>query len=295
LHKQKKAYFYVALSILLWSTVASAFKLSLKEVDYLQLLFYASLTSFFTLFIINACKGYFSALIRQDCREYLKSAGLALINPLAYYCLLFKAYSILPAQEAQPLNWTWPIVLAILSVFFLKQKLGSKGIFAVLISFSGVVIIATRGDFGSIRLNNLTGAFLAVSSSLLWALFWLLNLLDKREPLIKLTSCFFFGAIYSAIVVAIFSHLALDTITAYFGTVYVGLFEMGVTFILWLKALSLAKNSASMAVCAYLTPFVSLIFIHFLLGEKIMLASLAGLILIIGGILLISYDSISKK
>jgi len=68
--------------------------------------------------------------------------------------------------------------------------------------------------------------------------------------------------------------------------VYIGLFEMGVTFILWMKALSLAGNNARIAGIAYLTPFISLVFIHFIVGETIAVSSVAGLILIVGGILI---------
>ncbi|HCO12391.1 MAG TPA: EamA family transporter, partial [Desulfonauticus sp.] len=42
---QKKAYFFGLLTVFIWSTVASAFKLSLRYLTPLQLLFYASLTS----------------------------------------------------------------------------------------------------------------------------------------------------------------------------------------------------------------------------------------------------------
>jgi len=156
-----------------------------------------------------------------------------------------------------------------------------------LVSFSGVVVIATRGDFTGIKLENWTGAGSAVSSSIFWGVFWVLNLLDKREALVKLTTNFFFGVIYTGITVALFSDFQLGNIAAYWGAVYIGLFEMGVTFVLWLKSLSLAHSSAKMAIFAYFTPFLSLIFIHFILGETIMLSSLTGLALIMGGILLI--------
>ena len=32
------------------------------------------------------------------------------LNPFLYYIILFKAYSLLPAQEALSLNYTWPLV-----------------------------------------------------------------------------------------------------------------------------------------------------------------------------------------
>jgi len=49
---QGKAYFYGLGAVLLWSTMASAFKLSLRYVDPPQLLLYASLTAIVVLTLI---------------------------------------------------------------------------------------------------------------------------------------------------------------------------------------------------------------------------------------------------
>ncbi|MCW8945015.1 MAG: EamA/RhaT family transporter, partial [Sedimenticola sp.] len=43
--QQSKAYLYGISAVLLWSTVATAFKLSLRYMEPIQLLFYASISS----------------------------------------------------------------------------------------------------------------------------------------------------------------------------------------------------------------------------------------------------------
>ena len=286
MHNQNKAYIYVALSVLLWSTVASAFKIALSEVSFLQLLFFASLTSFAVFTVTTVVTGKVKLVLHQSPAELIKSAGVAIINPLIYYIFLFKAYSILPAQEAQPLNWTWPIVLSVLSIPFLNQKLSHRSLYAIIISFIGVVIIATRGNPTSLQFENPVGVILALTSSIFWAMYWIFNIRDKREPLVKLTLSFFFGTIYCGVAVMLFDSFLLNSLRAVLGTIYVGLFEMGITFLLWLKALSLARSNASVAIFAYITPFLSLVFIHFVVGEEILWSSAVGLLLIIGGILL---------
>ncbi|MBL7191564.1 DMT family transporter [bacterium] len=125
---QHKSYLYIALSILLWSSVASAFKLSLREMNHLHLLFFASNASVTALFIVLLMSGKIKLLKQQSSANIVKSAVLGFLNPFLYYMVLFKAYSLLPAQEAQPLNWTWPITLTILSSLFLKQKIVSRHI-----------------------------------------------------------------------------------------------------------------------------------------------------------------------
>ena len=47
---QAKAYLFGISTVLLWSTVASAFKLSLRHMEPVQLLFYANITSILVLF-----------------------------------------------------------------------------------------------------------------------------------------------------------------------------------------------------------------------------------------------------
>lgn len=280
-----KSLLYTLLAVVFWSTVATAFKLTLQGLNSEQLLFYSSLTSLIVLFFFtrkNSPKELMQVFSKNQLR---KNMLFGLINPFIYYLILFKAYSILPAQEAQPINLTWPLLISILSVIFLKQKLSLKTIIGLVISFSGVVVIATRGNILSLHFESLFGVILAVSSSFIWAAFWILNLLDKREESIKLFGAFLFGTIYTGIYIFFFDSFGHFEIKYLIGAVYVGLFEMGITFFLWLKALSLSDNKTKTSTIVYLFPVISLFFIHFVLGEKLFVSSVIGLVLIIGGIL----------
>jgi len=284
--RQKKAYFYAILTVLLWSTVASAFKITLRHLNFIQLLFYASFVSMAALFLILLYQGKLRELANFSNREYLYSALLGFLNPFFYYIILFKAYSLLPAQEAQPLNWTWPIMLVLLSIVILKQPIGLMSVIAILISFSGVFVISTRGDVFSFQFTNLTGALLALSSSIIWALFWIYNIKDKRDEVLKLFLNFSFGFLYTLAIVAAFGQFYWPPLPGLLGVAYVGLFEMGITFVLWLKALKLSRTTAQVSNLVYAAPFLSLFFIHFIVGEEILLSTVVGLILIISGVVI---------
>ena len=277
---------YTLSAVFLWSTVATAFKISLEGMTFVQLLFYSSLVSAIALgvFVIKekSTIGIFS----------IKSILLGFLNPFLYYILLFKAYTLLPAQEAQPLNFTWPIVLSLFSVLFLKEKFNVKKIIGLLSAFVGVLIIATRGNLIELKFDNMFGVSLAVSTSLVWATFWILNLKDKRSNTIKLFGAFFWGAIFSGIYIMFFDSFKLENYSYLFGAGFVGLFEMGITFLLWNKGLELSNDKAKTATLAYLAPFLSLVFIALILGETILPSSIAGLVFIVGGIL---YQNLKKK
>lgn len=283
---QKQAYIYAALAVLFWSTVASAFKIGLDklEMGVAEVLAYASFSSTFALLLVAAVQGKIGVVLRQNRAEWLRSAVLGLLNPFLYYLILFKAYALLPAQEAQPLNFTWPIVLSLLSVPLLKQKLGLRAFLGLLISFAGVVVISTRGDLTSLRFSEPLGTGLAIGSSVIWALFWIMSLRDERYPIVKLLSAFMFGSVYVTPIL-LCARPSCPSLAFLLCGAYIGFFEMGFTFVLWLKALSLSQRSAAVSNLAYLAPFISLIFIHLVVGEHIRASSVMGLALIVSGIL----------
>jgi len=281
-----RAWLYALSAVFLWSTVASVFKLTLRHVDVIHLLLISSWTAFLALFLVLAAQGKASLLRRLTGRELLRSAGLGALNPYLYYLVLFKAYSLMPAQEALALNYTWPVVLVLLSVPLLGQRIGARSVGAILVSFVGVILIATRGNLGALGVSHPLGSSLALGSSLVWALFWILNLRDRRDPVLKLFLSFGFGSLFILATVLLAEGIRFPNWPGLLGGIYSGLFEMGLTFLLWLKALGLASTTARVSNLVFLSPFLSLVFIRVLIGEPILASTLAGLVLIICGILL---------
>jgi drug/metabolite transporter (DMT)-like permease len=178
----------------------------------------------------------------------------------------------------------WPITLALLSAPLLKQKITFRNIIAILISFIGVIFISSQGSLSGIANTNPTGALLAVGSSIIWALFWILSVLDKRNEIFKLFWNFAFGLIYLLIVAFIFTDFEWSGLKGLPAAIYIGLFELGITYILWMKAMQLSENNAKTGNLIFLSPFLSLVFIHFILGETIFYTTFIGLAFIISGI-----------
>jgi drug/metabolite transporter (DMT)-like permease len=281
---QKRAYLYALITILLWSTIASAFKISLRYLDYFQLLFLASAFSCVILFLILTLQGKSHMIKKISKQDMLNSAFLGFLNPFLYYLVLLKAYTLLKAQEAGTLNYIWPIILVLLSIPLLKQRIHWLSIIAILISFSGIVIISTEGKITTLEFREPLGVILAVGSSIFWALYWIFNMKDKRDEVIKLFLNFIFGTLYVTIAMLIFSGFGNITIKGLSGAFYIGLFEMGLTYVLWMKALKLSANTAVVSNLVYLSPFISLIFIRNVIGEKILISTFIGLFLIVAGI-----------
>lgn len=283
---QTKAYIYAGITIIFWGTSASAFKIGLKYVDYFQLLFIANITTVVFLFSVLLFQKRLSLTKQFSAKDYYHSFFLGFLNPFLYYTILFIAYNLLPAQIAQPLNFVWPIALVLLSVPILKQKLDIKSIAALLLSFMGVILISSEGNILNMKFSNPLGVFLALGSSIVWALFWLFNVKDRRDETIKLFFNFLFALIFVSITTFMFSDLKSINIGGLLAGIYIGLFEMGITFVIWLKALKLAGRTDKIGNLIYLTPFCSLLFISLILKEEILITTFIGLVLIITGILI---------
>ena len=283
--RTKSSYFYAGLAVLFWSTIPTAFKLGLGEMGILPMLTIASLASATVLFIIVSAGKKINLIKMSSPHELLNSAILGLINPFLYYLILLNAYRLLPAQVAQPLNMIWPIILVFLSVPVLGQKIERKSFLALIVSFTGVYIISSQGTLFKPGHSNLTGVLLATGSSVFWAFYFILNVKDKRDEGVKLLLNFIFGSIYLIIAMIITGKwkigASLGGVTT---SIYVGIFEMGITFFFWLKALQMSSTTAQVSNLVYLAPFLSLIFVHFFLHEPVYYTTPLGLVLIISGI-----------
>jgi len=291
MEKQKKAYLYALTSVLLWSTVASAFKITLRWVSPVELLFYAACFSCGVLFFALVVLKKVHLVITTDLSVWKSSLIFGLLNPFLYYLILIKAYDLLPAQHAQPLNYTWAITLSLLSVPLLGHRLKLFEILAIVVSYIGVLIISTKGELLALNFENPFGVALALGSTIIWALYWIINTRDKRDPVAGLFLNFLCSLPFIGAYLAIFEGFRSIELPGLLGAAYIGCFEMGIAYITWLMAMKLTTSTARIANLIFISPFLSLILIHFLVGEKILVSSVIGLIFIVIGLIIQAVSS----
>jgi drug/metabolite transporter (DMT)-like permease len=282
---QKKAYRYGLVAVLLWSTVASAFKLSLRHLNFIELLFFSDITSCFVLAVFLWRIRKFKELFQCSGKQYFMSFLLGLLNPFSYYLLLFKAYDLLPAQEAQTLNYTWALTLALLALLLLGQTVRLSNFIGLITGYFGAVIIATGGNLLHFSFTEPVGVGLALGSTVIWALYWIYNIMDPRHPAVLLFLNFIFSIIPTTTCYLFFTGFRIPSAAGMIGSVYIGIFEMSVTYLIWLSALRYSEDTAKVSGLIYLSPFISLIMIHFIVGEMIKITTILGLVLIVIGIM----------
>lgn len=274
-------------AVLLWSTVATAFKLTLAQFTPIQMLTVASVVSALALLLICCWQGKRSQIIPTLLANPGYYLLLGLINPLAYYLILFKAYDLLPASQAQAINYSWAITLTLMAALFLGQKIRGQDWIACALSYFGVVVIATKGDLLGLHFDSPLGVALALLSTLLWAGYWILNTKNKADPVVGVLLSFTIAVPFT-IAISLYEGAAWNGITAsgWAAVTYVGLFEMGITFVLWLSALKSTTNTARISNLIFASPFISLILLATIIGEQIHPTTLLGLVLIITGLVI---------
>lgn len=283
---QRKAYLFAITAVLFWSTVPTAFKLGLRYQDNYQMVTGAAIISTLVLGLILLVQGKLKLLRDLRTRDLGRSALLGLLNPAFYYLVLFKAYDLLPGQVAQPLNMTWPIVLVLISIPMLKQKIGWLSVVSMIVSFGGVIVLSLQGGALFSDDSNFKGVLLALFTAFLWAFYWIFNMKSRLDEVLGLFLIFFCSSVY-LIIGSIFRDPGLpEGREAWLAAAYIGVFEMGLTFVLWLRALQLSSTTARISNLVFLAPFVNLLFVHLFLGETIFISTIFGIILVVTGILI---------
>ena len=214
--------------------------------------------------------------------------ALGFLNPALFYWVLFTAYDLLPAQDAMAINYTWGLTLPFIAACFSRSLPSVVEVSLALLSYVGILIIVTDGNLAGFEFENITGVMLAIGSTVLWGLSWVINTRtverDQVDPELALLVNFSMAVPVLWIILSAtgsLPHLNGGTIL---GGIYVGLFEMGVAFVLWMKAMQLTDTPIRVSSLIFLAPPLSLVFIATVLGEPVAASTLTGLVFILAGL-----------
>ena len=287
--QDNKAIVYAAIAVLSWSTVASAFKIALRYLSSFELLLVASCTAFLIFLFTLLARRKWKEVKNLSASQWRWFALLGLLNPVTYYLVLFRAYDLLPAQVAQPVNYSWPILLLIFLSLFAGQSIPKIKYVGMLLSLGGVVLISAGTGLSDKLEFSVTGFLLAFLSAFLWAGYWMVSNKRKEvDAIIALTVTFFFGSAY-LLIASLWMEPVVLPIQALLSGMYVGAFEIGIPFVCFGMAIQLTSNATLVNQMCYLSPFLSLFLIHLVLGEQIVWTTYAGLLLIVVGIVFNQY------
>ncbi|MYD44700.1 MAG: DMT family transporter [Gammaproteobacteria bacterium] len=275
-------------AVCMWSTVAVGFKLGLQHMTPIQLLWMGAC---FSWLLFTAC-----ILLMPKPTFTFKLVGaallLGLLNPVAYYVVLFTAYDLLPAHVAQPLNYTWAIVTALLAVPLLGQHLKRTTLIGIFIGYCGVVLLVTKGHFLQLPDFDILGVGLALLSTVLWAFYWLWSVKVRLPPWWIMWFGFTAALPVLTLLCVFLSGIPeLTLLNLGFGA-WIGWLEMGFAFLCWQHAMSITSSVAKLSQLIYLSPLISLVLIYSILNEPIHFTAAIALALVLGGLHLVNRQSI---
>ena len=272
----------------LWSTMATAFKWALEFSSPMQLIAIAVTVSWLFFAARLVCQGKLSQLKTISGGTLCRCFALGCINPVLFYGVLFTAYDLLPAQDAMAINYTWGLTLPFIAACFSRVLPSFTEASLALLSYVGILIIVTDGNLTSFEFDNVTGVALAVGSTVLWGLSWVLNklIVERANVDAELALLLNFTTAVPILWVTLSitgTPPSLNSGTV-LGGIYIGLFEMGVAFVLWMKAMQLTDTPIRVSSLIFLAPPLSLVFIATVLGESVATSTLVGLVFILVGL-----------
>ena len=272
----------------LWSTMATAFKWALEFSSPMQLIAIAVTVSWLFFAARLVCQGKLSQLKTISGGTLCRCFALGCINPVLFYGVLFTAYDLLPAQDAMAINYTWGLTLPFIAACFSRVLPSFTEASLALLSYVGILIIVTDGNLTSFEFDNVTGVALAVGSTVLWGLSWVLNklIVERANVDAELALLLNFPTAVPILWVTLSITGSLPSLNSgtLLGGIYIGLFEMGVAFVLWMKAMQLTDTPIRVSSLIFLAPPLSLVFIATVLGESVATSTLVGLVFILVGL-----------
>jgi drug/metabolite transporter (DMT)-like permease len=293
---KNKAVVYAAAAVMSWSTVAVMFKVTLAHFTYVEMLLVSSFSALAVFAVAVTVRKKWGAFKALTAAQWGWGAAVGLLNPVAYYLVLFKSYALLPAQVAQPINYSWPIVLLALLAIVDRKPIPKAKYVGMFLSLGGVALISLGTDVGvgGERLS-VQGLLLAFLSAFLWAAYWMVNNRNRKiDTTVALFLNFLSGSVCLS-VAAVFAEVDLSSVPGLLSAAYVGAFEMGIPFIFFGLAIRKTNNPALVNQLCYLSPFISLFLIHTFLGEQIHASTYGGLFLIVFGIAFNEYPARVKS
>jgi drug/metabolite transporter (DMT)-like permease len=181
-----------------------------------------------------------------------------------------------------------PMNIAVLSYFFLKDKLNAAGFLSIVLSVTGALIVVVKGNFMSIITMEVNiGNLLIVGCALSWSIYSILIKVfeDKITSIENVT----YGSLFAAIGFLPFSlePVSAGSISmALIGAlIFLSLFNTNLAFYFWSEGIKDA-NPNTAAVFFGLIPLSAALTENIVFGERIALYHIAGAVLIFLGILL---------
>ena len=271
------------LIIFCWGTLPAVTKLTLTSISNMQVLFISSLIAAGCLYIYLFASGrirLFHTLTGSDIWQLI---GLGFLRNFLYSAFCYASLRLLPSTDACVINYLWPIVATVCAAIILHEKIKAAEWAAVLLSFTGVAVISTKGS--GIELTNMRGILLCIAGAVCYGVF---NVLNKKKGIDQLLCTAVYctvTAVCSASILLVNGDIAPMSGVEWAGMLWLSVFIDALAIFAWGAALQMSEVGF-LSNLAYLTPVVAMVISYMTLGEPIESYAIIGMLFVLGGCLL---------
>jgi drug/metabolite transporter (DMT)-like permease len=193
---------------------------------------------------------------------------------------LYLGYKYLNGLEVLVIQYTWPILIVIFSIFLLHEHITKTKILSITLGFFGATLIITKGDIFSVDLSNIKIILLVFLGAVSFALFSVLSKKITINPINAVMVYFLVSIPYSFIFMNLFSSFIIPSKNEWFYIFINGALINGISYIFWIKALQ-KLHASFIAPFIFFIPIISMFLIIFLFNERIYFVYFVGLFFII--------------
>ena len=236
-------------------------------------------------------------LQKRDFSINLKSHGYILLLAMIAVFHLWIQVTGLKFTTASNTGWiigTAPIFMALLGLFFFKEKLNALKVTGIIIATFGLLMLVGNGNPANIDLIKNKGDLLVLASAFTWGIYSMVNkkISLNYSPVMTILYLFIMMAIiiipFTINDSAIKSVINLSGI-GWVAILFLGLLCSGVAYVIWAYALR-EMESAKVGAYLYFEPFVTVIAAWILLREDITLFMILSGLIITAGVFLVNKE-----
>lgn len=270
---------YIVLCIILWALIPSFAKFVQSGLDHYQYLFYSSIISFLSIFIVSLFERNLKEVLSYSKKIFLILFGLGFLD-FIFYLFLYFGYKHANGLEVLVIQYMWPIFIVFLSLVILKEDFTKRKFFSIIFGFFGVSLVITKGDFASLDFSQIDVLLVVMAGTIAFALFSVLSKKVTINPTNAVMIYFFSAIIYSTISVETYSSFVLPSGKDWIIILINGAFVNGISYLFWIKGLQIF-DASKVAPFIFITPILSAFFLILFFDEAILPIYFLGLFFVI--------------
>jgi drug/metabolite transporter (DMT)-like permease len=270
---------YIILCIILWSLIPTVAKFAQSELDHHQYLFYSSIVSFLSIFVVSFFQNNLKEILTYSKKIFLVLFALGFLDFL-YYLLLYFGYDHANGLEVLVIQYMWPIFIVFLSLIILKEDFTTKKLISIILGFLGVSFVITKGDFTSLDFSQIDVLLIVMLGAIAFALFSVLSKVVKVDATNAVMIYFFSAILYSIITVSTYSTFIIPSAKDWISIIINGAFINGISYLFWIKGLQMF-DASKVAPYLFITPILAAFFLILFFDEEILTIYFVGLFFVV--------------